>query len=110
MAAADLVISNAGEGTVAAAMLAGKPQLVLPMHAEQMITGLNVARNGIGLYAALDTTIEQMEASIRRLLVEPGFRDAAQSLARKYADFVPENACARMTTRCEELLALGPRR
>lgn len=109
LAQADLVVSNAGEGTVAAAILAGKPQLVLPMHAEQMITGLNVVRSGVGLHALPDTTAEQMQAMIGRLLDESAFRNASATLAQKYADFVPEDVCTQMIARCEELLELGPR-
>lgn len=110
LAEADIVVSHAGEGTVAAAMLAGKPQLVLPMHAEQMITALNVARSGAGLYALPDMTAEKIQSMIGRLAEEADFGRAATTLAQKYASFAPEDVCKAMVARCQELLALGPRK
>ncbi len=109
LAQADVVVNHAGEGSVAATILAGKPQLVLPMHAEQMITALNVSRNGVGLYALQDATEETMQSMLDTLLGDPRFRSSAAMIASKYATFVPEDTSKKMTERCEELLALGPR-
>ncbi len=49
VAGADLVISHASIGTVTAAALAGRPQLVLPNHMEQYMVARRVVEAGIGL-------------------------------------------------------------
>ncbi len=109
-AQADIVVCNGGEGTVAAALLAGKPVFALPMHAEQLITAFNLERMGAGLHVRPGANSAQIEGQVRRLLGEPAFGSAARDIAARYADFVPEAVTQRMLGRCEELIALGPRR
>jgi Glycosyltransferase family 28 C-terminal domain len=86
---ADLVISHASMGTVTAAALAGKPQLVLPTHAEQDMVAQRVAQAGLGLTVPVGRTGNAFEALLRKLLTEPDYARAAQALAARHAGATP---------------------
>ena len=105
MANADALVCTAGDGTIAAALVAGVPVLAMPRHAEQYLNALNVHRAEVGLAAQPQVGAPQLAGLIGALLNEPRFRANAQALARRHADFVPEDVSAAIARRCEELLA-----
>ena len=105
MAHADVLICTAGEGTIAAALLAGVPVLAIPMHAEQYLTALNIHRAGVGLAAQPQVPEAQLITLIGALLNEPKFRNSARAFAARHADFDTDTANAQIVARCEELLA-----
>ncbi len=86
LARCDLVICAAGSGMINQSLLAGKPMLLLPTQAEQYLN----AQKAVGLGAALSVTppLDKPEflGSIRRLLGEPEFRQAAERIAARYID------------------------
>ncbi len=88
---ADLVIGY-GSGTVAMALLAGVPLLLIPRWTEQYLTALRVEALGAGLFIKARPTRDSYAASIEMLLSEPGFRTAARRFAKKYADFTGDKA------------------
>jgi hypothetical protein len=79
---ADLVVSHGGQGTLAAAALAGKPQLLLPQHIEQAMAARRVAAAGLGLVME---PASSCAALLRRLLDEPAFAQAAGAFAERHA-------------------------
>lgn len=83
---AQLCVCHAGEGTLAQALLAGVPLLMLPMQAEQFLAARRVARTGAGYNAAL---LQQPDwpALVRRVLDGPAYRKAAQAFAARHQGF-----------------------
>lgn len=112
VAQADLVISHASLGTATAALLAGKPQLVLPSHTEQAMVARRIEQAGIGL--ALPVRADgtpppgapplQPLPLLRRLCAEPGFRAAAQALAQRHAGAHPRRTGERLADLIEARL------
>ena len=95
LSAADLVIGH-GSGTVAAALLAGVPLLLLPRWAEQRLGAMRVEALGAGLVALGQAAPPSYPALIERLLSEPTYRQAALRFAEKYVGFRSEHAVARV--------------
>jgi MGT family glycosyltransferase len=83
MAAADLVISHGGHGTVARALQSGAPLLVCPYVGDMAENGARVAWAGAGL--SLPRRLlspRRIAVAARRILAEPRFRERAEEIAR----------------------------
>jgi UDP:flavonoid glycosyltransferase YjiC (YdhE family) len=89
LASADFVISHGSLGTVTAATLAGKPQLTLPNHMEQLMVSRRVSLAGIGLSTEPRSQSNDYVGLIGRLLSEPQFAASAQALAQRHAGVTP---------------------
>lgn len=84
---ADLVVSHGGQGTLSAAALAGKPQLLLPQHMEQAMAARRVVAAGLGLVlepSPAGQAPAPCQPLLRRLIGEPAFTHAAQALAARH--------------------------
>ena len=104
VADAELVICHAGHGTVSASLLAGKPLLLLPLNIEQRMLSVRVVESGAGL-AAPALAPDGMRQKFQRLMAEPGFTQAAQGFAERYAGLAVEHIPERFTVLVEKLLA-----
>jgi len=107
-AASDLVICGGGHGTVCAALLAGKPLLLMPEMAEQAITAWNVEALGAGLGLASGQE-SRVGALLTRLLHEPGFGRAAQQFRAVHAGTAQAQIIDGIAQRCVELATQTPR-
>lgn len=104
VAAADLVVSHASMGTVTAACIAGKPQLVLPAQAEQGMVARRVVQLGIGLALPqrsdgpppAGTPPLDALAPLKRVLHEPVFAATARVLAARHAGSSPQRTGERL--------------
>jgi len=101
---ASLLISHAGESTLAQALLAGVPMLLLPTQTEQFLNAQRVAQLGAGLNAAEHGQPVPYGPLLHRLLHTPSYREAAQGMARRYTDFLPSSLNLTLTAACESLL------
>ena len=101
---ADLMVCHGGDATVSAALLAGKPLMVLPMHAEQYGTAKNVERLGAGLNVAPENYKPDYRRLLKRLLNEASFTRQAQAFATKYSGFDSVVQIEQIADRCEQLL------
>jgi len=101
---ADLVICQ-GSGTTAAALLAGKPVLILSQHLEQMLTGLHVANRGLGSFVTGDAKAPNYRQIVRQLLSDSDCSERARRFAEKYASFDQGAQLDAIVARCEELVA-----
>lgn len=108
LAQADLVVSHASVGTVTAAALAGRPQLVLPRHMEQAMVAHRVVQAGIGrmLEPAASRQADPLPL-LRRLLDEPVWRERAQALAQRHQGLRPEQTGERVADLVEAGLPPG---
>jgi UDP:flavonoid glycosyltransferase YjiC (YdhE family) len=97
LARASVVVSHGGAGTVLGAASHGRPQLVIPLFADQWDNGVAVTTAGCGI--ALEPTqrhLDNLERSLRTLLTVPAHRDVATRVADEIAtmptadDLAPE--------------------
>ncbi len=82
---ASLVVTHGGLGTVIAALMAGRPMLVIPHGRDQGDNAARVAERGAGLTLPRDATTAQIRAALARLLDEPAFAEAARALGAAIA-------------------------
>jgi UDP:flavonoid glycosyltransferase YjiC (YdhE family) len=90
LAEADLCISHGGVATLAQALLAGVPLLMLPMQNEQFLIARQVARSGAGYNAALLQPDGDWRGAVRRILEQDSYRLAARSFAARRRGFDPK--------------------
>lgn len=100
--AADAVVCNSGAGTVATALHAGKPLVMLPMHVEQFLVARRVQSLGAGL-TVLEDHVERLAGALGQVVEQPAFREAALAFSRRYASPGGNDAARRVALRCEEL-------
>lgn len=104
VAKADLVVCHSGHGTISAALLKGRPLLLLPLNMEQRMLSARVMEMGAGL-AAPALAPEGMRQKFQRLLAEPAFTEAARGFAERHAGFEVQGIPGRFVTLVERLLA-----
>jgi MGT family glycosyltransferase len=81
LARAALFVTHGGMNSVNEAMHAGVPMLVVPQGADQPLVARRVVELGAGLSIRTeDAASGPVNVLARRLLEEPGFRDAAATL------------------------------
>lgn len=106
-AQADVVVCNAGSGTVCTALQAGLPVLLFPMHAEQLLFSMRVSASGAGLHLLETEARERTGRALNRLLKEPDFREAARGFADRYGADATRDVAAEVAGR---LVALASAR
>jgi UDP:flavonoid glycosyltransferase YjiC (YdhE family) len=80
LAEADAMVGHGGFGTTLGALLAGVPQVVVPLFADQPYNARRVADLGAGLAVEAQDPA-RIRAAVERLLAEPTFRHAAGRVA-----------------------------
>jgi UDP:flavonoid glycosyltransferase YjiC (YdhE family) len=105
MSQARIVLSHAGAGTVSAAALAGRVQLVLPNHMEQYMVGRRVCEAGIGLMVEPGRQGVDYPALLWRLANDAAYEDAARALAGRHADVSPEGTGRQIADELERCMA-----
>ena len=83
---ADLVVTY-GAGTIATALLAGVPVLLLPWVVEQFLAGLPLERTGGGRMLRGRRTPAHCAALLRELLDHPDYHQAARGFAQRHRGF-----------------------
>ncbi|HEY3859707.1 MAG TPA: nucleotide disphospho-sugar-binding domain-containing protein [Gammaproteobacteria bacterium] len=101
---AEAVVCHSGHGTISAALLAGKPLLLLPLNMEQRMLSARVMQMGAGL-AAPALAPEGMQTKFKRLMAEPAFTTAARVFAERYAGLKVEEIPERFAALAERLIA-----
>ncbi|MTV36453.1 glycosyltransferase [Duganella radicis] len=105
LAQADLCVCHAGEATLAQSLLAGVPLLMLPSHTEQFLSARRVAMSGAGYNAALLTPASDWRATLRPLLNDASYREAARAFAARHQGFSQQWMNQALAVRLERLLA-----
>jgi len=77
---AALFVTHAGHGSTLRPLMAGAPLLCLPMGRDQHDNAARVTHRGAGLTLPADAAPDAIAAAVRRLLEEPAFKTAAQTL------------------------------
>jgi hypothetical protein len=98
----DLAILNAGHGSLASMLLAGKPVFLLPIFWEQLLQARRARQLGFGEFA--DPSDEKAVVSqLRKMFASTDYVGAAQGFATKYVDFDPAAAVDELASRLELL-------
>ncbi|MGE2836682.1 glycosyltransferase [Mycobacterium sp. SMC-4] len=93
LAAADLLICGGGHGTVAKALLAGVPMVVVPGGGDQWEIANRVVRQG-SAQLVRPLSGEALAVAVREVLGAPGYRDAARRAGATVADVAdPVRVC-----------------
>lgn len=93
LAEADWCVCHGGEATVAQALLAGVPLLLLPMQVEQYLLSRRMAAAGLAVNIA--TPPPDWPALVRSVLPNPAFAAAARAFAATHAAFSPSDGVRR---------------
>jgi UDP:flavonoid glycosyltransferase YjiC (YdhE family) len=82
----DVMVTNGGYGGVQQALAAGIPLVVGGDGEDKHEIAARVGWSGAGVNLKTgDPTPDQVREAVRRVRVEPSFRERAQALAREYA-------------------------
>ncbi len=100
----DLFVGHSGD-TANAALMAGVPQLLLPLHYEQLLTAVRLERLGSAVRLSAGSPPGDVGAALTRLLEDRTFAAAAQAFRRRYAAFSPEEQRRRIVARIDALVA-----
>lgn len=87
MQEADFIIGHGGHTLTCQALLAGKPQWLLPLHAEQEATAWRLHRLGCGHFYTGSLGSARMARVMRRVLADEAMRQAARAQAALRADW-----------------------
>jgi UDP:flavonoid glycosyltransferase YjiC (YdhE family) len=77
---AALLVTHCGHGTTMKGLAAGVPLVCLPMGRDQNDTAARVVHAGAGVRLQPSASAERVEAAVRRVLTDPGYRRAAGRL------------------------------
>ncbi len=105
VARAGLVVCAASHGASAAALLAGRPLLLLPRHAEQAMVARRVVELGAGLAIDVEEGPADFVAALRRLADDAALAAAARRFAAAHDGFSPAAAAEAVVARCLALCA-----
>lgn len=98
------VMSHGGAGLTQAAMIAGRPQIILPIHFESEATAGRLESLGVGK-GIRSANADDMKNAISAVLEVRRFGENAQALARKIADMnLPDSATKLVAQRVIELV------
>jgi UDP:flavonoid glycosyltransferase YjiC (YdhE family) len=87
------MVGHGGFGTTVGALLAGVPQVVVPLFADQPYNARRIAELGAGLAADAERP-ETIRAAVERLLAESSFRAVAARVAREAFTLPPIDSAA----------------
>lgn len=86
-----LVIHHGGHGITLKSILAGLPQLVIPIGRDQLGNAGRVVYHGLGLRASSKASKPQLLEKIKRLLSEESYGQNAQKMARKIREEIEQD-------------------
>jgi MGT family glycosyltransferase len=79
------VVTHGGHGTVAKALMHGKPMLVIPHGRDQNDNAMRVTHRGAGLSVQANADVAEFRGALARLLNEASFAAAARTLGAHVA-------------------------
>ncbi|GAA5108489.1 DUF1205 domain-containing protein [Alloalcanivorax gelatiniphagus] len=87
---AAVVVGHGGFGTMMTALVAGVPQVVVPLFSfDQHMNAQHVAAVGAGVSLGGHDRVAELPAAIAALLADPSYRRAARTVADEVVDLAP---------------------
>jgi UDP:flavonoid glycosyltransferase YjiC (YdhE family) len=102
LAACDAVVCQ-GIGTASAALVAGKPVLLMPEYLEQEMTLHCVDRQKLGVGVSRWASVETVLSALRFVLNNPVCRSRAADFATHYHGYTPDLAAEAVAEGCDAL-------
>lgn len=102
---ADLCVTYGAEGTVAAFLLGGVPQLLIPGHVEAEMAARRIEALGAGVVMREAYLPESFAELVEGLAHETRYRDAAQAFAQRHQDFNSDKRLDAFIGRIESVIA-----
>ena len=99
---ADWVISHGNHSTVAGWALAGRPQLVIPLHQEHLFMALRLLQHGAAAMVYQDQ--QAFDNAVRTMQESTALRQGARALAEGMAASIPDAAPAFLDAAWQQLL------
>jgi hypothetical protein len=104
----DLAVLSSGHGATAAALLAGKPALLLPTYLEQSMLCEAAARNTGAVVETSPKDGAKAVEALESMLATDRYAEAARKFAARYAGFDAARENERMVDRIEQLVGRAP--
>ncbi len=104
---ASVLLGHGGAGSTHEALQAGRPVLLLPMQAEQLLLARRVAAAGAGIFMWPQEVESGFDRALAALLDSPGFAAAARSLAARNRAPDGQPLLLTIAQRCEALAGAG---
>jgi UDP:flavonoid glycosyltransferase YjiC (YdhE family) len=101
----EVVVCHAGHGTVAVALLGGRPLVLLPRSAEQTLTAANIVRLGAGKTVAEGDGAPSMKRQLLAVVEDSRYAQRSHEFREHHRAFSREEQIQSITARCAELLA-----
>ena len=102
MLAESAVIVHHGGSSANSAFAAGRPQILLPQHLEQITTAQLLARLGVAVFLLGNAAPEAASRALRQVLTERRFADNAALWARRVHDRPRRPTLPAIIERCEQ--------
>jgi len=102
---ARIVVSQAGSTTAHAALAAGRPQVLLPLHVEADLTSSALVSLGVGVRVRKDAEKRDVESALNEAMNSGDLRDKAHGCAAIIAARPPIDSLATVTNACLQLLS-----
>jgi UDP:flavonoid glycosyltransferase YjiC (YdhE family) len=99
----DIVVCHGGHGTVAAALLAGRPLVVIPDLVERLLVARNAVRLGAAKMVNPDSR-PKLRRLVEDVVSDEAFAQAARRFAARHADLAAAAVPRAIAARCRSLL------
>jgi UDP:flavonoid glycosyltransferase YjiC (YdhE family) len=101
-------LGHGGLGVTTAALAAGVPCVLLPLHDEQLLTARLVSRAGAGVYLWPEEAAAGLQPALQAVLGSPGFAQAPRTMAALQTPAPSLQVMDSMAERCERFLKTAP--
>jgi UDP:flavonoid glycosyltransferase YjiC (YdhE family) len=98
---AALFVCHAGAATLAQALLAGVPLLLMPMQTEQFLVSRRLQKAGAGLNAGMLPRPADWRGAVRQMLGDSSYRRAALAFAARHSGFAQQAQVAALVDALE---------
>ena len=103
---ADLIVCHSGHGLSAAALLAGRPLLLIPAQVEQYMLAQRIEQLGAGRIVGGGRTEKDLRKLVAELLTNPGYASAALEFAQRHKQFRQQDQIDAVVGRMEQLASM----
>ena len=98
-----VIIHHGGQGTTAAALSCGRPQILMPRHFEQTLCARAMVRLGVAAFLPRRSS-KHAGSLLRKVIADEGINERAQERARKVQERDYSNVVPNIVERCLGLL------
>ncbi|WP_160168584.1 glycosyltransferase [Catenovulum agarivorans] len=100
----DLIICNAGHGTVAAALLSGIRLLVIPNQLEQRILAKKLTEQGLSAALVPESNLGTIHKALNFMIADSSIKANAANFKNRYLGFNSELHAEEIAKRCAEIV------